>query len=223
MSVRVKICGLTNLDDAVCAVEAGADMLGFIFTAKSPRYITPGAAAALVAGLRSACRESGQAVPKLVGVFVNDTPATVAGVMASVGLDYAQLHGSESSEELAHLNGRAFKAIRPKPDEEAEAATEALAFAALGIPSGPRLLVDAYSPAAYGGTGELSDWNSAAQLAAQTDGLMLAGGLNPGNVAAAIAAVRPWAVDVGSGVEAEPGRKDHDAVRAFVEAARGAT
>ncbi len=133
-------------------------------------------------------------------------------------LDLAQLHGEEDPELLALLAKRAFKALRPRSVVEAEA--DASRYARFGPGGGPDLLVDAYHPDARGGTGQAGDWNLAAGLARQHR-LLLAGGLTPGNVAHAIRQVRPWGVDVASGVEAAPGRKDHDQVRAFIAAAKG--
>ena len=120
---------------------------------------------------------------------------------------------------MKQLDGRAFKALRPTRLEEAE--TDIQRFASLGPVAGPDLLIDAYHPHAYGGTGHRADWDIAATLAPCCR-LLLAGGLNPGNVAEAIARVQPWGVDVSSGVEQEPGRKDHKAVRAFITAAKDA-
>lgn len=201
--MRVKICGLTTLEDALCAAEAGADYLGFIFYPKSPRYVTPEACAAIVAGLPPTV------IP--VGLFVNEAPERVAEVLAHCGLQLAQLHGDEPPAALAALEGRAYKAFRGPGVAHA-------AYAAAG-PGQPAFLVDAQVAGAYGGTGHTADWAAARALAAQYP-LMLAGGLTPENVAAAIAAAQPWGVDVASGVERAPGLKDHAKVRAFVEAAK---
>lgn len=233
----VKICGLTNLDDARVAVEAGADLLGFIFYAKSPRYVTPATVAAIVHTLRDdkETRGQGEAVastssateapnhpiaqsPKTVGVFVNASVDEIAAVVDQVGLDFVQLHGNETMEWFAALGGRAYKAVRPADADAAQAQAEH--FAPLGCAEGPCLMIDAYDPQAYGGTGKQTDWHVAAALARQYPRLLLAGGLTPANVGAAIDLVRPWGVDVASGVEAEPGRKDHDKVREFVAAVR---
>jgi phosphoribosylanthranilate isomerase len=218
---QVKICGLTHLADAEAAVQAGADLLGFICYPPSPRYLSPSAIAAILAGLRPLLDEvtqnQGRRV-RTVGVFVDETPATVAQVLATTGLDLAQLHGGEPPAALAALGGRGFKALRPTHRLEAEA--EAEWYAELGPADGPDLLVDAFHPQAYGGTGRRADWETAAVLAARYR-LLLAGGLNPANVAAAVARVRPWGVDVSSGVESAPGRKDHAALAAFIAAAKG--
>ena len=223
---RVKICGLTNLEDAQVALEAGADLLGFIFYEKSPRYVDPRTVASIVGVLKSASRRhykpstlhSSTLSPFFVGVFVNPSLEQVTRMLNHCDLDLAQLHGEEDPELLAHLARRAFKALRPRSVEEAE--VDASRYARLGPNAGPDLLVDAYHPEARGGTGQAGDWNLATGLARQHR-LLLAGGLTPGNVANAIRQVRPWGVDVASGVEAAPGRKDHAQVRAFIAAAKG--
>jgi phosphoribosylanthranilate isomerase len=214
---RIKICGLTNLDDALAAAEAGADLLGFIFYDKSPRAVDARTVADIVRELRHASRFASHASLRTVGVFVNPSLEQVVRTLDYCGLDLAQLHGEEAPELLAALPGRAFKALRPR--DAAEAASQAERFARFGPAGGPDLLVDAYHPTLRGGAGQTGDWQIAAGLAAQHR-LLLAGGLTPDNVAQAIAQVRPWGVDVASGVETAPGRKDHDRVRAFVAAAR---
>ena len=211
--ICVKICGTTRLADAQAAVDAGADLLGFILYPKSPRYVSPAAVGDIVAALRA----QGSA-PRLVGVFVNATPDFVAATLAETGLDLAQLHGDEEPAAFAPLAGRIFKALRPTGLEDALSA--AARWAPLAPASGPELLIDAYDPHAYGGTGQRADWTVAAQVAARYPRMLLAGGLTVENVAAAVQAVRPWGVDVASGVEAAPGRKDHDKVHAFIRAAK---
>ncbi|MCB9140410.1 MAG: phosphoribosylanthranilate isomerase [Caldilineaceae bacterium] len=156
--------------------------------------------------------------PRFVGVFVNEPLSRIEKILALTGLDYAQLHGDEPPEITVALAGRAYKALGPADDRQA--AQEAARYAGLGVAGGPGWLMDAYAPRAYGGTGRRADWPTAARLAARHPGLLLAGGLTPDNVAAAIAAVRPWGVDVASGVEAEPGRKDHVKVRTFIRRVR---
>jgi phosphoribosylanthranilate isomerase len=215
--VHVKICGLTNLDDALAAAEAGADLLGFIFYEKSPRNVDARTVAAISNALRNVPPATFHVSLRTVGVFVNPSLEQVVRTLDYCGLDLAQLHGEEAPELLAALPGRAFKALRPR--NEVEAASQADLFARFGPAGGPDLLVDAYHPALRGGAGRTGDWQLAAGLASQHR-LLLAGGLTPDNVAAAIAQVHPWGVDVASGVEATPGRKDHDRVRAFVAAAR---
>jgi len=209
--MHIKICGLTQLDDALAAVEAGADYLGFNFYARSPRYLTPEACARLCAELaRRNLRVT------TAGIFVNQPPAEVASVLDYCGLNLAQLAGDEPPEHLTLLWGRAFKAVR-----DAAAAAADLAALAQFSPGWPAFLLDAAAPGAYGGTGQVGDWPSAAKLAARYP-IFLAGGLNPANVAAAIEAVRPWGVDVASGVERAPGQKDQAKIKAFVQAARAA-
>ncbi|HSN76528.1 MAG TPA: phosphoribosylanthranilate isomerase [Anaerolineae bacterium] len=215
--MHVKICGLTNLDDALAAAVAGADLLGFIFYEKSPRNADARTVAAISNALRNVPPATFHVSLRTVGVFVNPSLEQVVRTLDYCGLDLAQLHGEEPPELLAALPGRAFKALRPR--DAAEAAREAERFARFGRAGGPDLLVDTYHPALRGGAGQTGDWQLAAGLAGQHR-LLLAGGLTPDNVAAAIAQVHPWGVDVASGVEATPGRKDHDRVRAFVAAAR---
>ncbi len=211
--IKIKICGITTLDDALAAAEAGADMLGFNFYPPSPRYIEPLSCARLVAHLR----DRGARVVT-VGVFVNALPQAVAAILDDCGLDLAQLHGDEPIEALEALAPRAFKAIRPATLEEARAA--ARCYGRRSNP--PAFLVDASTtPGRFGGTGQTGDWELARALA-QDYPLLLAGGLCPENVAAAITHVRPWGVDVASGVESHPGRKDPGRLAAFVRHARHA-
>jgi len=225
---KVKICGITNFDDAWVATEAGANLLGFIFYEPSPRYVTPEVVKKIVAGIRQQISGKGDSphstLPLFVGVFVNSPPETVAHILNDCGLDAAQLHGNESPEVVARFKGRAFKALRPKSVTEAEALVkkyigdnEVWPVAKSPAPSLPRLLVDAYHPTLYGGTGHVTDWTMAAAIARQHS-MMLAGSLTPANVAEAIEAVRPWGVDVSSGVEAKKGKKDHVKVQEFIAA-----
>ncbi len=224
---RVKICGITNVQDALAAVEAGADYLGFIFYPKSPRYVTPTQARAIVEALRAERgADPGQKGntkyqgPKLVGVFVNVPLDQVLAVLEATQLDYAQLHGEEPPTVLEALAGRGYKAIRPTSLQEA--LELAHRYGPLGSPDGPQLLLDAHVPNAYGGTGHPVDWEIAAAVAARCPRLLLAGGLTPANVAQAVRTVRPWGVDVSSGVERAPGQKDPAAIQAFVAQARTA-
>ncbi len=214
-SIQVKICGLTNLADAQAAVAAGADLLGFICYPKSPRYVTTEQIGAILAGLAP-----GPKAWRSVGVFVDAPLATVCEVLDRTGLDLAQLHGGEPPALLEQLEGRGFKALRPASLAEAEADAEW--YTGLGPADGPDLLIDAYHPIVYGGTGLRADWLIAAAIA-RSHRLLLAGGLTSANVTAAVAAVRPWGVDASSGVETRPGQKDHDAVAAFIAAARQET
>jgi phosphoribosylanthranilate isomerase len=219
--VRVKICGVTTLDDAIASAKAGADMLGLNFYRKSPRYLEPDAARTLAVALRA---ELGAACPLLVGVFVNEVVGKISVTMEKVGLTYAQLSGDESVEMLRELRGIGYKAIRPRT--KAEAVDDAGYFAP-GMSADervPSLLVDAHHPQLYGGTGEQASHEVAIATRDCVPRLMLAGGLNADNVAAAVVGVRPWGVDTASGVEFpdQPGRKDPARVAAFVAAAKGA-
>jgi phosphoribosylanthranilate isomerase len=198
--VRVKICGITNLDDALIAVEAGADALGFVFFHGSPRFISPENAAAIIRSLPPFVHT--------VGLFVNEDLQTVNSTADQCGLDLIQLHGEESPDYCTAVNRRIVKAFRVKDDSVLEDVKSYRVAACL---------LDAWSSAAHGGTGVTFNWEIAAHLAAlQT--IILAGGLTPENVAGAIATVKPYAVDVSSGVEREPGIKDAALIRAFVSA-----
>ena len=207
----VKICGIRTPGDALAAVDAGADMLGFNFYPLSPRYLEPDACAALVGALKA----SRPRLPKLVGVFVNAAPGEMLRILTECQLDYAQLSGDEPVDDLKLLNACAFKAVRPR--SLAEAQTLAKRYASRMTPA---LLLDASNTGLYGGSGAVADWSTAAAVAATTP-VMLAGGLTPDNVAAAVAAVRPWGVDVASGVESAPGVKDAAKMRLFVERTKG--
>ena len=210
--MKVKICGITNLEDAQAAIVAGADLLGFNFYSKSSRYVSPEVACAIVERIRS-----GNRVPTLVGVCVNSSLEEVQSFLKAVNLDLAQLHGDEPPEFLEQLNGGGFKALRPISVEDAEA--NVTRYALHGSKE-PALLVDAYRKDRYGGTGQVGDWSIAARLA-QSYPILLAGGLTPENVAEAIRQVKPWGVDVASGVEASPRKKDVEKMREFVAKAKG--
>ena len=206
MTVKVKICGIMNAEDAGVAVEAGADAIGFVFHKKSPRCVEPAVVKGIIRGL-----------PPFVlpiGVFVNEEAKVVRDLMDECGLALAQLHGDESASYCETLGRPVLKAIRLKDRRSFLALAE---FKGRAQVRG--FLVDAYSSEAYGGTGQVTDWSLAAEAAAAAP-ILLAGGLTPENVGAAIARVRPYGVDVSSGVEASPGCKDHDKVRAFIRAAR---
>lgn len=206
----VKICGVTSLDDGLLAADAGADALGFVFFPMSPRRTTAERAAAISRGLPTTVRR--------VGVFVNAPPDEMARVADAVGLDLLQLHGDEPPEALEGLPRPVIKAVRVG---KGFAPDEALRYVGKAV----GLLVDTRLPGETqlpGGTGVPFDWSLVRGLAGRVPFLMLAGGLDPANVAEAIRAVRPHAVDVSSGVESLPGRKDPDKVRAFVRAVRAA-
>jgi phosphoribosylanthranilate isomerase len=226
--VRVKICGITRLADAVAALEAGADYLGFILYPPSPRAVAPARVAQITTELRQHSALTGLFAlpdrPLLVGVFVNEQAEDIARILDSCGLDIAQLSGDESpriiTDPASPLYGRAYKALRPRSIEEAISQTKN--YTNLAPQSGLRLLVDTPHGKLYGGTGQTGDWVIAARLRSMFPGLMLAGGLKPENVAEAVATVRPFAVDVAGGVEAGPGVKDYDRVRAFIANAKSA-
>jgi phosphoribosylanthranilate isomerase len=202
--LRIKICGITNLGDALAAVGAGADALGFVF-AESPRRVTVEAARGIVAGLPP------YVTP--VGVFVDAGVAEVRRVVAQVGLAAVQLHGAEEPEVVAALAPTpCLKAFRVRRREDLQALSR---YRAQGY------LLDACVPGRPGGTGVRFDWRVLEGFAAPGP-LILSGGLTPQNVAEAVRLVRPYAVDVSSGVEAEPGRKDHALMRRFIEEARSA-
>ena len=205
---RIKICGITNLEDALAAVEAGADVLGYNFYPHSPRYISPVMCARIQAGLEnhgiSVCT---------VGVFVNETVGSVSRTLKTCGLDLAQLSGDEPPLEVKALGGLAFKGIRPQNEGEAVAFSRLYAEPEVL----PALLVDAYRPGLYGGTGHTGNWSLARSLSGRYS-ILLAGGLHPGNVAQAVEQVRPWGVDVASGVESSPRRKDPQKMSDFIQA-----
>ncbi len=207
----VKICGIKTLPEALAALDAGAVMLGFNFYPPSPRSIDRETCAQIVSALHSMHKKL-----ITVGVFVNEEPDRVRETLKACSLDLAQLSGDEGPETLSALDGYAYKAIRPASQPEAEALLHAFARK-----SAPALLVDASVRGAYGGTGQTSNWLIAQSLSARTP-LLLAGGLTPQNVGEAIRLVRPWGVDVASGVESSPGVKDPAKIRAFVDAVRSA-
>lgn len=205
----VKICGITNLADARCAVEAGADMLGFILYPRSPRYIEPQTIITITEEVRATHSNIG-----LVGVFVNETAQFINDVLLNAALDYAQLSGDEGPDAIMALAGRAYKAIRNGADADRYISSTKAPPALL-----PDVLLDADHPTLYGGSGIRADASVALTLARQYR-ILLAGGLKPENVADIIKHVQPWGVDVSSGVESSPGRKDHEKVRAFIQAVK---
>ena len=205
-SIKVKVCGITNGEDALAAVESGADALGFIFYEKSPRYVVPAIAGQIIAEL-----------PPLVvsvGVFVNEGLATVRSIMDTCHLGMAQLHGDENASYCHELSRPVIKALRLKNRESLLALAE---YQGRGSVRG--FVLDTFSELAYGGTGQVIDWTLAAEVAKSTP-ILLAGGLTADNVTEAIRVVRPYGVDVTSGVESAPGKKDRAKLRAFLEAVR---
>ena len=205
--VRVKICGITNAVDALAAIDAGANLLGFNFDAKSPRCISEGDAAIIRSQLPKKI--------KAVGIFVNTSPAEVAALCKSLKLHAAQLHGDETPEDVAELASSlpVFKAFRVEPDFPLATLDE--------YPEAYAFLFDAAHTGQYGGTGRTTDWD-VARRATVGRRIILAGGLNVENVAAAVRIVRPYGIDVASGVESRPGKKDRGLLREFVEEVRRA-
>ncbi|MBF0178965.1 MAG: phosphoribosylanthranilate isomerase [Magnetococcales bacterium] len=201
---RVKICGITSVEDALAAVAAGADALGFVFYARSKRYIPP----------RRAMRILGRLPPFVtsIGLFVNASREEIGKVVAECRLDAIQLHGDEAPGECRGLPGRVIKAIRVAGAEDLH-----------GMERYPvsAILLDAKSETHYGGTGRAFDWNLLEGFQSPLP-LILAGGLDPDNVAMAVRQVRPYAVDVSSGVESAPGVKDHERMHLFVRRVRQA-
>ncbi len=202
--MRVKICGITNLEDALLAADLGAVALGFIFYPKSPRRIEPEAARAIVAQLPPFVLS--------VGVFVDEPAALVKDTASQVGLDWVQLHGRETPDYCRSLGRRVIKGFRMQ-DERSLAGLAAYQGAVQAF------LLDTYKPGTPGGTGATFDWELARQ-AGRYGPIILAGGLTPANVAQAIATAQPQAVDVASGVESSPGKKDPTKLRAFFAAVK---
>jgi phosphoribosylanthranilate isomerase len=200
---KIKICGIRTVNDALSAMDAGADLIGFNFYPKSPRYVEVG----MVRNIMSVVRQIGRVTT--IGVFVNASVAEICATMETLGLNLAQLHGDEPIEMLNQLGGEGFKAFRGIPENvDGFVRTDSPAF-----------LVDASVKGVYGGSGVTADWNGAAELAKKYP-LLLAGGLTPENVAEAVRRVRPWGVDVASGVESAPGVKDAAKMKAFVKAVK---
>lgn len=204
MSVRVKICGITNLADAQLAIAAGADALGFNFYEKSPRFIPPNGAA-----------EISRVLPPFtlrVGVFVNPAEELVRRAMGECGLGLLQFHGDELPEFCMQFGVMSMKAFRVR---------DAGSLKELPKYQTDAWLLDAYASDSLGGTGEKFNWDLAVEAQKLGKPVFLAGGLTPENVAEAIRRVQPFGVDVSSGVETSPGKKDHAKVRAFIRAAKG--
>jgi phosphoribosylanthranilate isomerase len=206
MSVRVKICGITNPDDARAAVEAGADALGFVFCAGSPRVVAPKAVTEITRGLPGRVLR--------VGVFLDAAPTTILRTVSACRLDAVQLHGDESPEFCDALAPfpvwKAFR-VRSRDVLQQLAAYRDMTAA---------WLLDGYMEGQAGGTGAMFNWDLAVEAKQLAHPIVLAGGLTPENVAEAVRFVRPAAVDVSSGVESAPGRKDADKVRRFIAAVR---
>jgi phosphoribosylanthranilate isomerase len=203
MTVRIKICGITRSEDALAAADLGTDAIGFVF-APSPRRVSPDKA-----------REIVMALPPLVqtvGVFVDEDPEKVLSIAALCRLDMLQLHGKESPDYCRRFGHRVIKALRVHGPDGLQAGSEYVGAV-------DALLLDTYVRGQQGGTGRTFDWNLA--LGAKRFGrIILAGGLNPDNVGAAISAVKPYAVDASSGLEQKPGIKDHEKMVRFIQIVR---
>ena len=205
MEITVKICGITSVADALAVEQAGADAIGLMFFEDSPRHITLDQASAIVDSFtKSVVR---------VGVFVNANESFVRRAIQDCTLNVLQFHGEETPEYCAQFDVMTLKAIRVRDEAFLK---EMERFSTDGF------LLDAFSNDALGGTGKTFNWDLAKRATESGSPIFLAGGLNPENVAEAVRSVRPFAVDVSSGVESEPGKKDVDKVRAFVAAAKGA-
>ena len=200
--VQIKICGMTNMDDALAAVDAGADTLGFVFYPESTRAVSRKTAAAIIARLPNSITP--------VGVFVDEDLNVVRETMTECGLRIAQLHGSESAAYCSRLGRTVIKAIRLRNASDLDAMTEYEVAA---------FLLDAFVAGVPGGTGTCVDWQLVSPIT-RRHRIILAGGLSAENVGEAVRRVRPQGVDVSSGVELSPGRKDHAKLTAFVAAAR---
>ena len=204
--LKIKICGITNAEDALGAVELGADALGFIFHPPSRRHVIPEKAKGIIDQLPPFVFK--------IGVFVDEEPETILKAVNECRLDGIQLHGRESPEFCAKFRRRVIKGLRPQREEEVAKIADYRVDA---------LLLDSYHPDMMGGTGTTFDWELA--VAAKMFGMpvILSGGLNPENVAEAVRLVKPYGIDVASGVETFQGKKDLDKVRDFIEQARWAS
>ena len=201
MTPRIKVCGITRAEDAAEAVRLGAAALGFVFWPKSPRVLSVQAARDIAAG-----------VPPFVariGVFVDTTADDVARIVDEVGLDGVQLHGDERVDRYERVKSRLIKAVTLESGEDV--------MRAATLPAYVTTLVDAADRVRRGGTGQVADWSQAAVLAARRP-VILAGGLTAENVGEAVRSVRPWALDVSSGVETAPGIKTRERLEAFFAA-----
>jgi len=199
--VRVKICGITNVEDAMLAIEAGADALGFVF-ASSLRRITPEEARNIIAHLPPMVQK--------IGVFVDENPETINSISDFCSLDWIQLHGSEPARVRELINRPVIKGLRIKDESSLQA---------LETYNDYFLLLDSYHPEKSGGTGIVSDWDLVSRVARQRP-IILAGGLNAENISEAIGRVKPYAVDASSGIESYPGKKDRSLVKQFITRAK---
>ena len=203
MGLKIKICGITNPEDACAAVEAGADALGFMFYGPSPRNVSLATAAGIIRALPPFVAK--------VGVFVDAAEELIRQAILECGLDTLQFHGNESPEFCRRFSVKTVKAFRVRDEESLRELVKYETSA---------WLLDSFNPEKFGGTGASFNWDLARAATKLGRPIILAGGLTPENVADAVRQVRPYAVDVSSGVETEPGRKDHAKIRAFITAAR---
>ena len=203
--VRVKVCGITNVEDGRLAADAGADAIGLVF-APSPRQVDPDRAWKIAATLPDGVLK--------VGVFVNEEPEKIRRISDGVGLDYVQLHGDESPQTVTNLRSKGLKVIKALRIRDA-ASLEALEDYEANL-----FLLDAYSEKARGGTGEEFDWELAKALKGYAN-ILVSGGLTPENVRAAVEFFEPYGVDASSSLEDAPGKKNGERVRRFVSAAKG--
>ncbi|MGB3364734.1 MAG: phosphoribosylanthranilate isomerase [Thermodesulfobacteriota bacterium] len=199
-STKIKICGITNMEDAQAAADYGADALGFIFYKESKRYVDPQVAKSIISSLPPFITT--------VGVFVNQGMDEISQIKEATGIQVAQLHGDETPEFVSSLPIDVIKVIRVKDKSDLDKVAQYSAQA---------ILFDTYSDKEYGGTGESFDWEILNNLSSEKK-VILSGGLNPENVLEAVQIVRPYAVDVSSGVEDTPGKKDHTKIKKFIEA-----
>lgn len=202
--LKVKICGLTNIDDALDAIELGADYLGFNFYQNSPRHVT-------VEKAQEIFQEIPENIPK-VGVFVNEPVERVLDLAIQLDLDLLQFHGNEKAEVLNELGRPWYKAFRLKDESVLKTISDYHC---------DWILVDSFSETAYGGTGMTAHWDLVHRAAGYGKQVILAGGLNPENISMAVATIRPFMVDVASGVEISPGKKDRQKMAEFIHRAKG--
>ena len=199
---RIKICGITHLTDALTAVEAGADALGFVFVPDTPRFVKPDQVAAIIAQLPPFITT--------VGIFVSKDSEKIRTIVERCRLDAIQLHADVTPEFCRNLDRRVIKAVRVKDESSLSILSDYDVNA---------FLLDAYVEGKMGGTGHVLDWDLALQ-AKNYGRIIIAGGLNPDNAAQAVRHVMPYGVDVSSGVESQPGRKDPNKIRKFIDAVR---
>ncbi|MHB9037988.1 MAG: phosphoribosylanthranilate isomerase [Armatimonadota bacterium] len=211
----VKICGITNVDDAITAVESGADFLGFIF-AESPRRVDLDAAKQIVAKVAPSPRPSppGEGAFKTVGVFVEESDEVIR-IMDECGLDYAQLHGNQSEDFARKIGGDRVIRVARVSDEASVDSLKQFTEAAF-------YLLDTYKKGQSGGTGETFDWDLAVRAKSLGKPIFLSGGLTAQNIIDAVKTVRPYAVDISSGVEISPGKKDHKLIKELIDNVRAA-